>query len=84
MNIVTFHCQFTFREALPGHWDIDLDQFQKILVLKALRLDKVGNAMQDYVASCLGQQFIEPQVRCTNNAHWHYFSVSGHNLFLFY
>ena len=55
-----FHC----REELPGQWNTDLDAFQKILVLKALRLDKVTNAMQDYVANNLGQRFIEPQVSC--------------------
>ncbi|XP_070190635.1 dynein axonemal heavy chain 1-like isoform X2 [Littorina saxatilis] len=49
------------REELPGQWNTDLDSFQKILVMKALRLDKVTNAMQDYVAGNLGQRFIEPQ-----------------------
>ncbi|XP_076467072.1 dynein axonemal heavy chain 1-like isoform X2 [Babylonia areolata] len=49
------------REDLPGQWNTELDQFQKILVLKALRLDKVTNSMQDYVAANLGQRFIEPQ-----------------------
>jgi dynein heavy chain len=39
-----------------------MDGFQKMLIVKALRLDKVTNAMQDYVANNLGQRFIEPQV----------------------
>ena len=51
-----------YREPLPGNWDKDLDQFQKIIVLKCLRADKVTQAMQDYVADNLGQRFIEPQV----------------------
>ena len=38
------------RENLPRQWDKKLNQFQKMLVIKALRLDKVTNAMQDYVA----------------------------------
>ena len=46
---------------LPGRWREKLDSFQVILVLKALRPDKVTNAMQHYVASKLGQKFIEPQ-----------------------
>jgi dynein heavy chain, axonemal len=50
-----------FREALPGPWNDSLDAFQKILVLRCLRPDKVTNAMQDFVASQLGQRFIEPQ-----------------------
>lgn len=37
------------KEPLPGHWDTDLDEFQKMLVLKCVRADKITNAMQ---ASC--------------------------------
>ncbi|KAL5009676.1 hypothetical protein ScPMuIL_011981 [Solemya velum] len=51
------------REPLPGKWETDLIPFQKILILKCLRLDRVTNMMQDYVAGNLGQRFIEPQVR---------------------
>nr|XP_033782541.1 dynein heavy chain 1, axonemal isoform X1 [Geotrypetes seraphini]XP_033782544.1 dynein heavy chain 1, axonemal isoform X1 [Geotrypetes seraphini]XP_033782545.1 dynein heavy chain 1, axonemal isoform X1 [Geotrypetes seraphini]XP_033782546.1 dynein heavy chain 1, axonemal isoform X1 [Geotrypetes seraphini]XP_033782547.1 dynein heavy chain 1, axonemal isoform X1 [Geotrypetes seraphini] len=49
------------REPLPGEWDVELDAFQKLLVLRCLRGDKVTNAMQDFVAANLGQRFIEPQ-----------------------
>ncbi|XP_064422227.1 dynein axonemal heavy chain 1 [Latimeria chalumnae] len=49
------------REPLPGRWMSQLDSFQKLLVLRCLRGDKVTNAMQDFVASNLGQKFIEPQ-----------------------
>ena len=49
------------REDLPGKWNTDLDSFQKLIVLKCLRPDKVTNAMQDYVSANLGQRFIEPQ-----------------------
>uniref|UniRef100_A0A8C0W387 Dynein axonemal heavy chain 1 n=1 Tax=Castor canadensis TaxID=51338 RepID=A0A8C0W387_CASCN len=49
------------REPLPGIWDQYLDQFQKLLVLRCLRGDKVTNAMQDFVASHLEPRFIEPQ-----------------------
>ncbi|CAL1534963.1 unnamed protein product, partial [Lymnaea stagnalis] len=37
------------------------DKFQSTLVLKALRPDKVTNAMQTLVSQVLGQRFIEPQ-----------------------
>lgn len=58
-----FEClaPFLFREELPGHWHADLDGFQKLLVLRCIRADKVTNAMQDFVAVNLGQRFIEPQ-----------------------
>ncbi|XP_058416307.1 dynein axonemal heavy chain 1 isoform X1 [Diceros bicornis minor] len=49
------------REPLPGIWDQSLDQFQKLLVLRCLRGDKVTNAMQDFVATNLEPRFIEPQ-----------------------
>jgi hypothetical protein len=59
LNLVIF--TFECREDLPGPWNDVLDAFQKILVLRCLRPDKVTNAMQDFVASQLGQRFIEPQ-----------------------
>ncbi|KAK6626143.1 hypothetical protein RUM43_006448 [Polyplax serrata] len=48
------------RHLYPKPWDTKLDSFQKIIVLKCLRPDKVTNAMQDFLAERLGQQFIEP------------------------
>ncbi|XP_014674130.1 PREDICTED: dynein heavy chain 1, axonemal-like [Priapulus caudatus] len=49
------------REALPGEWEARMQPFQKILILRCLRADKVTNAFQDFVAANLGQKFIEPQ-----------------------
>lgn len=60
------------REPLPGHWDKDLDEFQKMLVLKCVRADKIPDAMQAsgiYIAlnwllldclliSCLGKMIM--------------------------
>ncbi len=61
---LSFKCHRTdSREPLPGKWQRDLDEFQRILILRCLRADKVSNAMQDFVASHLGQRFIEPQVK---------------------
>lgn len=51
------------QQPLPGKWNDALDDFQKLIVLKCLRPDKITNAMQDYVAKYLGQRFIEPQVQ---------------------
>ncbi|XP_054262356.1 dynein axonemal heavy chain 1-like [Macrosteles quadrilineatus] len=39
----------------------ELDEFQKLLVLKCLRPDKVTQAMQHLVSERLGRKFIEPQ-----------------------
>eukprot|EP00118_Oscarella_pearsei_P012540 m.93002 g.93002 ORF g.93002 m.93002 type:complete len:4173 (+) comp36767_c0_seq9:102-12620(+) len=49
------------REPLPGALNDHFDDFQKLLVLRSIRADKVTNAMQDFVARHLGQCFIEPQ-----------------------
>ncbi|KAK7907430.1 hypothetical protein WMY93_016042 [Mugilogobius chulae] len=49
------------REPLPGEWDINLDSFQKLLVLRCLRADCLVQGLQDFVAAKLGQKFIEPQ-----------------------
>eukprot|EP00794_Sanderia_malayensis_P012733 gene12733-14038_t len=48
-------------EPLPGSWEESLDSFQKILILRCLRVDKVANAMQNFVKNELGSRFIEPQ-----------------------
>ncbi|KAJ8922597.1 hypothetical protein NQ315_007628 [Exocentrus adspersus] len=49
------------RMPLPEELEKTMDEFQKIVVLKSLRPDKVTNAMQDFLSLKLGQQFIEPQ-----------------------
>ncbi|XP_063282706.1 dynein axonemal heavy chain 1 [Pelobates fuscus] len=49
------------REPLPGELGTSLDAFQKLLILRCIRGDKLTNAMQDYVCQHLGQRFIEPQ-----------------------
>ena len=38
--------KFLHSETLPEPWNAKLDTFQKLLVLKCLRADKVTNAMQ--------------------------------------
>lgn len=55
-------CMYVNREPLPGELDSNLDSFQKLLVLRCLRADRLTHGLQDFVASQLGQSFIEPQV----------------------
>lgn len=55
---------------MPGFWNTYLDDFQKLLVLRCLRGDKVTNAMQDFVASHLEPRFIEPQASAGHKAEW--------------
>jgi len=49
------------KAEMPGRWATDLSSFQKLLILKCLRPDKFTNAMQEFIALNLGEQFIEPQ-----------------------
>uniref|UniRef100_A0A8V1A4F4 Dynein axonemal heavy chain 1 n=1 Tax=Gallus gallus TaxID=9031 RepID=A0A8V1A4F4_CHICK len=64
-NLAAFRAIFDshkpHRQTLPGKWDVELDAFQKLLVLRCLRGDKITNAMQDFVALNLDRHFIEPQ-----------------------
>ncbi|KAH8863214.1 Dynein heavy chain 1, axonemal [Schistosoma japonicum] len=54
------------RTTFPEPWQTNLDNFQRILILRCLRADKLTNAMQDFVSCHLGQKFVEPQ---TANLH---------------
>ncbi|XP_026674744.1 dynein heavy chain 1, axonemal-like [Ceratina calcarata] len=58
---VVFDAQEAHLVLYPDPWQTKLDDFQKMLVLKCLRPDKVTNAMQLYLAKYLGQEFVEPQ-----------------------
>lgn len=45
---------------LPGEWSTKLDSFQKLCLLRCLRIDKIPEAVMNYVMEKLGQQFVEP------------------------
>ncbi|XP_067907506.1 dynein axonemal heavy chain 1 [Heterodontus francisci] len=49
------------RQPLPGKLASETNPFQKLLIMRCLRLDKVTNSMQDFVSLNLGERFIEPQ-----------------------
>lgn len=36
-------------EKMPGEWDEKLNSFQKIIVLKSIRLDKITAAITNYI-----------------------------------
>ena len=44
---------------MPGEYD-KKDYFQKMIILKSIRPDKIPFAVQNYVSGKIGQQFIEP------------------------
>ncbi|XP_030213444.1 dynein heavy chain 1, axonemal [Gadus morhua] len=49
------------REPLTGPLGSTLTPFQRLLLLRCLRADRLTHGLQDFVSSQLGQRFIEPQ-----------------------
>lgn len=47
-------------EPLPGEWNEKLNSFQKMIVLKSIRPDKICHAIQNYVIEQIGKQFVDP------------------------
>jgi dynein heavy chain len=45
---------------MPSKWQTELSDFQRLLVLRCLRPEKMVPAMQEFVKLKLGQKFIEP------------------------
>lgn len=46
-------------EPLPDHWNEDLDYFEKLLILKIFRPEKLMFAFTEYVKEELGRMYIE-------------------------
>ena len=55
-----FDSQDAHEEPLPGEWNDKLNSFQKMIVLKCIRPDKIIIAIQNYIVEKFGQKFIEP------------------------
>lgn len=47
-------------EPLPGEWNDKLNSLQKMVMLKALRGDKISLAIQNYIIEKMGKEFVEP------------------------
>lgn len=45
---------------LPSQWEVKLNIFQKLLVLRCLRPDKVLPGVQEYIRGTIGTRYIEP------------------------
>ena len=47
-------------EPVPSPWNTRLSSFQKLLLLRVLRPDKLTSAIRGYVLSEMGAKFVEP------------------------
>lgn len=65
---VNFHKKFkkifdapeAHEEPMPGEWNSKLNSFQKIILLKAIRQDKITVALQNYIIEQIGRQYVTP------------------------
>lgn len=48
------------KTPLPGSWNTQLTTFQKLLVLRCIRFDKLISAINQFIAEKIGQKFLEP------------------------
>lgn len=54
------------KELMPPKYEANLSKFQRLLVLRCLRADKITSAVQEFVAEELGDRFVEPQTSDLN------------------
>jgi dynein heavy chain, axonemal len=45
---------------MPGEWEDRLNTFQKMIVLKCIRADKITAAIQNFISEKMTKEFIEP------------------------
>lgn len=65
---ISFHKKFkkifdspdAHEEPLPGEWNTKLNSLRKMLVLKAIRSDKLTAALQNYITEQIGKEYITP------------------------
>uniref|UniRef100_UPI00398F6830 dynein axonemal heavy chain 10 isoform X2 n=1 Tax=Pristiophorus japonicus TaxID=55135 RepID=UPI00398F6830 len=46
----------------PLHYKDSLDRFQKLLLLRCFRVDRVYRAVMDYITMAMGEKFVQPPV----------------------
>lgn len=49
-----------YKEPVPGKWNTQLGAFQKLIIMRMIRPDKLVPAIMEFVKSQMGQNFVEP------------------------
>jgi dynein heavy chain len=49
-----------YRVPVPSDWDNRLDIFQKLLLIRVFRPDKLVESVNDFVFAAMGQRYMEP------------------------
>ena len=55
-----FDASEAHEEKLPGEWNDRLNSFQKMIVLKSIRGDKITLAIQNFIIEKIGKAFVDP------------------------
>uniref|UniRef100_A0A2Y9D3H5 Dynein heavy chain tail domain-containing protein n=1 Tax=Anopheles quadriannulatus TaxID=34691 RepID=A0A2Y9D3H5_ANOQN len=64
---------------LPGNWEINLKKFQKYLIVRSLRLDRIESCMNDFTRDTLGLKYVSVPVGTLEDA---FQESSAHSLIL--
>jgi len=57
-----YRCPTPETKPLPGDWNNKLDEFQRMVVLRAVRTDRVVHACTTYINTNVGPEFVQPPV----------------------
>lgn len=57
---VIYNSSEPYREQFPGDWETKLNIFQKLLIMRIIRPDKLVPAVMEFVEAKMGQKFVEP------------------------
>lgn len=51
-----------YKAPFPSKWSEKLNSFQKLLVIRVLRPEKLVGSVHDYVSAAMGQKYMEPPI----------------------
>lgn len=49
-----------FEEDLPGDWNTKLNDFEKLIIIRLIRPDKLVMSVNSFVLEAMGRSFVEP------------------------